>query len=57
MSSRLAKLAYEAYGKVTGGKNFRGEPMPAWDDLPEQIRDAWDAAAGAVVDAWQGESA
>jgi hypothetical protein len=52
MSSRLARIAYEAYGNVTGGKNYQGLPMPAWDDLPQQIRDAWDAAAGEVVDAW-----
>jgi alpha-ketoglutarate-dependent taurine dioxygenase len=52
MSSALAKIAYEAYGKVTGGKNFWGDPMPAWDDLPQNIRDAWDAAVGAAIDAW-----
>jgi hypothetical protein len=52
MSSRLAKIAYEAYGKATGGKNYLGLPMPEWDELPQEIRDAWDAAAGAVVDAW-----
>lgn len=44
----LAKLAYAAYGAVTGNKNFRGDPMPEWDDLGEAIRSAWTAAAGAV---------
>jgi hypothetical protein len=49
--SVFAKLAYEAYGKVTGGKNYQGLPMPAWADLPGQIQDAWEAAAVAIIDA------
>lgn len=44
-----ARLAYTAYGKVTGFRNFRGDPMPMFDDLPEQIREAWVAAAGVVL--------
>jgi hypothetical protein len=47
----LAKTAYAAYGEATGGKNFRGEPMPAWDDLGTPIQTAWVAAAGAVFKA------
>jgi hypothetical protein len=45
----LAQAAYAAYGTSTGGKNYQGLPMPAWADLPEPIRDAWAAAAGAAV--------
>ncbi len=41
----LARGAYEAYGAVTDHKNFQGNPMPAFDDLPEQIREAWIAAS------------
>jgi hypothetical protein len=52
----LAKVAYEAYGAATGGKNHRGEPMPPWDELPEAIRHAWDAAAQAVLRATAGEA-
>jgi hypothetical protein len=43
-----ARIAYTAYGKVTDWKNFRGEPMPEFDDLPEPIREAWAAAAEAI---------
>jgi hypothetical protein len=46
----LAKVAYRAYSATTGNKNFQGNPMPAWDDLPETIREAWAAAAEAVRD-------
>lgn len=41
----LAQRAYDAYGAETDHKNFRGEPMPAWDDLPCKIQDAWRSAA------------
>lgn len=44
----LAKGAYHAYGETTGFKNFRGEPMPEWDDLGDTIQRAWIAAASAV---------
>lgn len=44
----LARMAYAAYGESTGGKNFRGEPMPAWEDLPAAITTAWVAAVAAV---------
>jgi hypothetical protein len=47
----FARKAYEAYGKVTGYKNYEGNPMPAFDDLGETIQDAWRAAAQAACDA------
>lgn len=40
----IAASAYRAYAASTGNKNFRGEPMPAFDDLPQAIRTAWEAA-------------
>jgi hypothetical protein len=46
---RLAKLAYAAYGKSTGGKNYQGLPMPTWDALSDTIQGAWVSAANAVV--------
>ncbi|WP_329140867.1 hypothetical protein [Streptomyces sp. NBC_00670] len=44
----LAQVAYAAYGASTSHKNFRGDPMPGWDDLGEAIQTAWTAAALAV---------
>lgn len=44
----LAIEAYQAYGQVTGFKNYQGLPMPKWEDLTEKIRDAWRAAALSV---------
>lgn len=40
-----AEEAYARYGAVTDFKNFRGDPMPAFADLPEKIQAAWEAAA------------
>lgn len=39
-----AKAAYHRYGSVTDFKNFQGNPMPKWEELPEKIREAWKAA-------------
>jgi hypothetical protein len=46
------EIAYEAYGVSTGHLNFQGGEMPAWKDLPEAIRKAWEAAAEAVIEAF-----
>lgn len=45
----LARAAYQRYGAVTDFKNFRGEPMPAYNDLPETIKQAWVAAANPPI--------
>lgn len=42
------RIAYTAYGRVTGFKNFQGNPMPTYDALPLTIKDAWNAAANAI---------
>lgn len=47
----LGRTAYAAYGATTGFKNFRGEPMPTWYDLPSTIQQAWVAAGQAVAQA------
>ncbi|MEV8324582.1 hypothetical protein [Kitasatospora sp. NPDC056731] len=44
-----AQLAYEAYGTVTNFRNYQGNPMPAWADLPSIIRAAWATAESAVM--------
>ena len=40
----IAASAYRAYAASTGNKNFRGEQMPAFEDLPRPIQIAWQAA-------------
>ena len=45
----LSQSAYKAYGKATDFKNYQGLPMPKWEDLPEPIKKAWDAAVDNVL--------
>lgn len=45
-----AKIAYHAYGKVVGHKNFQGNPMPLWNELPEKIQQAWYGATMAIME-------
>lgn len=47
-SEDLAQIAYRAYGETTDFKNFRGEPMPEWENLGDRIQSAWIAATEAV---------
>lgn len=45
-----AQAAYEAYSAEAGGKPLvSGAVLPAWDELPGEIRAAWLAAAIAAV--------
>lgn len=46
----IAEHAYGAYAKSTDNKNFRGDEMPAFADLPEAIQAAWVAATRGVVE-------
>jgi hypothetical protein len=45
----LAQIGYQAYAEHTGGKNYRGEPMPSWAELPDPQHGAWLAAAAAIA--------
>jgi hypothetical protein len=44
----IAKVGYQAYGDTAEWKNYRGDPMPHWDDLGDRIQTCWIMAASAV---------
>lgn len=44
----MAAELYRAYGADSGWRNFQGNPMPEWLELPTAIRDHWVAAARAA---------
>jgi len=46
--NRLAIAAYQAYGRITDMKNYQGNPMPEYADLPDPIKAAWRAAVSQV---------
>lgn len=44
------QIAYEAYCQHTNWKSLiSGADLPKWDDLKEDIQEAWEAAGMAVV--------
>lgn len=46
----LGRIAYEAYAGYTEWKSLKtGDPLPAWDELSIEIRDAWNVSAHAVA--------
>lgn len=45
----LAQIGYTAYGDWVDWTNYAGGTMPSWAELPEPSRQAWAAAAGAIV--------
>ena len=39
------RVAYDAYRDAAGGRSLvTGDPLPSFDELPAQIRAAWEAA-------------
>ncbi len=47
----LARLAFEAYNRSTGGKTFDGRDVPPYDVIAERtphVARAWEAAVDAV---------
>lgn len=49
LPNELAQSMYKAYGETTEFKNYQGLPMPAWNDLTDKIRSAWEAAAKRAI--------
>lgn len=45
----LAKKAYNAYGRKVDFKNYQGNKMPDYYDLPLPIKEAWHAAVLFVI--------
>lgn len=54
--TNYGKLAFKAYNEDRGGVNHLGKKTPEWDELPEEIRHAWEVAANAVLNAFQDEN-
>ena len=46
--AEIAAHFYAVYCESSGGKNYRGDPCPAWADLPDAIRQHWTAVAKAA---------
>jgi hypothetical protein len=50
VSSIYAAVGYDAYKESTNGVSLiTGQKLPHWKDLPENIQQAWEKAAEAVI--------
>ena len=49
MSTSLGEAAFNAYRANVDGKTYDDKPIPAWAELSEHIRQAWEAAAKAAI--------
>lgn len=53
---RYGRRAFEAYNVAVGGRTWDGKPIPGWDAITDNIREAWRTAAHvAVYEAWLDE--
>jgi hypothetical protein len=48
LNYRIGKRGYEAYASSADWKNFQGNKMPEWEELPEAIKTHWIRAAFAI---------
>lgn len=52
----LGWLAFDAYSQARAGKTYDDKPIPRWEELDQEIRDAWEVAAAVVhpeVEPWE----
>ena len=44
----VGKYLYATYCESSDNKNYRGDPCPEWEELPEGIRKHWTMVAKAA---------
>lgn len=48
------QVAYHGYFEASNGRSLiSGALLPRWDEQSTEIREAWDAAAAAVIEYWK----
>lgn len=48
---RVAQKGYESYCSYAGNKSVvTGDDLPAWNDLPGEVNNAWFAAVSGIID-------
>ena len=50
LENEAQQIYWDVYGKVVNWKNFKGDPMPKFSDLPDKIKEAWKAVAQDKID-------
>ena len=46
----LAQVAYEKYAQHQSWKNYQGNPIPQWDEVRADIKQAWYVAVKHVIE-------
>ena len=50
LTMKMAQVGYESYASYTGNKSaVTGDDLPAWDQLPGAVKNAWFAAANGMT--------
>lgn len=50
INEHYGRTAYDAYARKAKGVSLvSGDRLPPWEDLPKKVKDAWLAAAAAVL--------
>ena len=47
--NELGRIGFNAYSEKADWKNYEGNPIPQWPDLPQHIRDKWAVATEAIA--------
>lgn len=50
--TNYGEIAFNAYCATVQNKTYDNKPIPDWDDLKEEIKQAWCNAANAAVTAY-----
>ena len=45
----FGKIAFEAYKNAKQGATYDAKPIPDWENLGNDVRDAWEVAARAAI--------
>lgn len=48
----ITRDAYQAYGDLRAWKTYDDKPMPSFEALPDDIRDAWQAATKKAIESY-----
>lgn len=46
------QIAFEAYCASVDNKTYDAKPIPKWEDLKEEIKQAWNKAANEAIKAY-----
>lgn len=53
--TEFAKIAFDAYCQERQNLTYDGKPNPKWEDLPSDVRKAWETATLEIIEAYNAE--